>query len=610
MKFITFASVESFASWFQSLTKQPPEEDFTVRLFISSRSLLGARHAPLFEKINQFMLQKKYLGEDVRRLPVLVTAHSASDDFDRSNYKLPIYDNIIFKPFDPAVVDGKIHWAISKQDALGSEELAKQKPVSPLEMLKNVEIDRITELGFRSISSKPIESGKLARYYIPTLKPLGDDYGVYARSTSCEKIGDENRYRCSFSYFGLDQEKAKNIRSLIESSENCVEIEFEKVLEDEVGIIIVAQEKDLNQRLEAMMRASFKGVNSETFQNFFEFYSELEPVEAAKSWAENFKSVSPLILEYNHPDSTFLRAYLEKSKEEEAEEYLGISRENLARFKTLCLTSVNSSDLRHKVGDFWARDVKEPLALKINSNGQTYFITLESSQVIESEQDKSQTLQLRIKPAKAEEVAAMAEEASRIPKNTKVLLLSETIAQSRDINFWQEIKKKLNSDVDPEDIPIIVIGRTELELYDQAKEREHYDDYLVEPFDQAYLKKKIKQRVPEINLGEGKSSRACAETKETIKVGTQVDVQNFSEVSLSIEYIRELELDCFREFVIYIRELRSFEEITAKHVGSEKGNEGFINHFSIFGHDDTTNQKIRQWLNEQYVLDKQDEGGD
>ena len=39
----------------------------------------------------------------------------------------------------------------------------------------------------------------------------------------------------------------------------------------------------------------------------------------------------------------------------------------------------------------------------------------------------------------------------------------------------------------------------------------------------------------------------------------------------------------------------------------ENRKEIMINHFTLFGHGDKINQRIRQWLNEQYVLSKKDE---
>lgn len=607
MQFITFRSLESFASWFESLTKSPPEDNFQVLMMISSRQLLGARHSSLLQKISGFMKQKGYLIEGADRLPLLVTAFSASDDFDRSHYKVPFIDNVIFKPFDAAVCKGKLNWALKKHDAMGSEELAKQKPVSPLEMLKDVQVQRITELGFRSESTRPIEAGKLARYYIPTLKPLGDDYGVYAASTSIEALQDSPIYACSFSFFGLDQDKAKNIRDLISKSQDSEDLMFDEIKPSEtLGVIAVADEKDLKQRIESSITASFKNAKAQGFLNFFEFYSELEPVEAAKAWTESFKGTPPLILEYSYPDGGYLRAYHEKDKENMIESYLGLNTENLSRFKTLCLSSLESAELRKKVSEFWTADKKEPLAIRMVQDGDIFFLTIAQSQIVDSEKDRSKVIRIVIRTATDEEVAAMAAEASRIPQNTQLLILGESIFRRRELAFWNELKQKLNPNLPPELLPLIVIGKTKLVLYDQAMELEGVADYLVDPFDQAYLKKKIKYLIPEIQLNNEKAARACANGEETIKVGTQVEVRNFSEVSLSIEYHRPLTPGSFREFVIYIQEEGAYEELTAKVVESEKDGDVFLNHFTIFGHDDVTNQKIRQWLNEQYQLDKQD----
>lgn len=597
-----FYSIEKFSHWFGEFVSEPPGEDYKITCLVSNSRILGARHSSLLKKISTYIKMKGYLKEDKERLPILIVARDV-EGFDKRNYQSDLFDNLLFKPIDMAVWHGKIDWALTGKDAMGNEELQKQKPVSPLEMLKDVEIDRLTELGFRSSSPKGLEKGKIAKYYIPSLKPLGNDYGVYATCSSCEKQGDV--YICSFSFFGLDAEKARNIRKLIQGHPKEIKLELENSHQvNPTGIVAISEESDLLNRMEGAIEASFQNVDLRLYESFMDFYSEVDAKKATASWLEAYQNKKPLILSYDFSSGVYIGATL-KGDKSALEDYLGLTADQLKNFKMLCLTYCRAKQ-RVSISRYWSKPDKGIQTLIIKDKKRTVFLTIEGSEV-KKEENTAPVLEVEVRAATPQEVEEYKREEKNLPNEISVLLLSEKMALSRSKEFWAELREKLNQPV------LFVIGKTKLELFDQALERDNYDDYLVDPFDQTYLKKKIKYLVPVIQTQEETPSRDCLPDREIIKVGTQVDIQNFSEISLSVEYYRALDPGCFREFVIYLQRERVYEELLAKHVSSEPDENDknkVINHFTIFGHGDKTNQRIRQWLNEQYALSVQDQEGE
>lgn len=601
IEFEVFSNVEEFSEWFHDLVEEPPEEKPSVSLLFSNRKILGQRHQSLFTKINTYMKNHGYLPEDKERIPILITAQNASE-FKRETYRLDIFDNIIFKPFDAAVARGKINWALSGHDALSDEELTKQTPVSPLEMLKNVHIDRFTELGFRTISTERIPLGRLARYYIPSLKPLGEDYGVFASCTECNEQPN-GTFICSFSFFGLDPIKLKNILKIIMDDPNNTELPLKNEEHiDDTGVIILSEEKDLSTRLRNSINSAFRSVDIVSFNSFIDFYSQLNLADALEEWLSGHEFTDTVVFEYTRKEGIFTRSYIASKEDQEIESYLELGKEQIINFKTLLLKNSDES-LRHQISEYWCGPQNKKTTLILPGKGQNTYLTIEKSEKTYNDENGKYYLQIFVRPATEEELKKITKK-SHLPDNPRLLLISERIFNARGMQFWSEINRSLSKKQNTE---IIVIGKTPLSLYDQAKKYEGITDYLVEPYDHTYLKKRITQSIPDVEFAEQAPARHCSHTDETILVGVQVDIKNFSEVSISLEYSRELERNAFREFVIYIQSEKIYEELFAKHVDTEKLSDGvYLNHFTLFGHGEKTNQHIREWLNEQYALSKKE----
>lgn len=609
---LRFKTVIEFANWFSQFVQEPPEENYQVMLMVSDFRILGANHISLFQKINTFMAKMGFLPEGKTRIPLLISARDV-EGFDSRLFQHPIFDNIVFKPFDASVCRGKIDWALFGTEAIQKEELQKQKPVSPLEMLKDIEIDNVTEIGFRTVGLKRIEVGKLAKYYIESLKSLGDDYGLYATCTHVTEIpGPTPQYTCLFSYFGLDRERARKIRLIIGEAKGTVPAQTQMKAPPtgaKSGVVLIGQSKEQAKRLESALDASFKNLDVVSFPNFTDFYTEIDAEKASKSWLEQFGKITPAILEFDQGTELFIKAFRKGEKSgAQLSDYLGMTVEHLKRFKTLCLSNC-LPDQRKTISQFWAQDVKSPQTVILRDGGSTFFVTLVAGQLVDGKVGESKKRQIEIRPSEPREVQAYLKGQSRLPGDLRLVIMTDKIAKLREKDFWKELRTKLNPRRAKEPAPIIVLSDTRLNLYEQAREAECFTDFMIEPFDQAFLKKKIKYLLPDLELREEEKPLMALPGKEKAKVGVQVNVQNFSEISISVEYHRDLPTDCYRDFIIYIKKEREYLRLLAKHMASqrdEKDTSVIVNHFTFFGLGDRTNQKIRQWLNEQYSLSKQE----
>ena len=620
-----FKTVIAFAEWFSSLSREPApgheKVTYRVMLMVSNFKLLGATHVSLFNKINSFMLKMGFLEEGRSRIPLLISARDV-DGFDTQPFQNPIFDDIIYKPFDASMCRGKIQWALFGVGAMKKEELLKQKPVVPIEMLKNIEVDNITDVGFRSVIEEKIEPGKLAKYYFPSLKSLGADYGVYA---NCVRVlaskPPDKIFANEFTFFGLDRERAIQIRSIVapavsspspqpltKATPQLKSVAAPPPIKGPInGVALVGLSKEQEKRCEGFLDTAFRNTQVVVYPNFTDFYTEVDAEKAAKAWLDQVGKVTPVIVEFDLGTDLFARVFKKDDRScRPLNDYLGLTLEQLKRFKTLCLMCCKLEQ-RKAITQMWAQDMVGNQVVVLRDNGATYFITLVASKTFEGKIGDTKKRQIEVRPSEPREVQQYVKGDSKIPPNLKLILTSQTIANLREKEFWLELRGKMSGRPGVF-VPMMVMGEDKIREYSLVQKLDCFTNYLPEPNDQMFFKRLIKKVIPEMQLATEEVENRLP-VKESIKVGVPVQVANFSEISIAIEHHHALPTDCYREFVIHLKKENEYLRLLGKHMGSqpaEKRPGVFINYFTFFALGDKTTQKIRQWLNEQYSLSKQE----
>jgi len=162
-----------FTAYKNSLGPQDEADknDNTVVRLDFSRVRLIIADVDSTHKIDQSLWQKflkqleKHQKEQKFPIRFFYTSYDNDGEFNPHNYHSNLVYNILIKPLDPVIVEQMISLALNKEGPLKVKDLYQQKQPTIIELIKDIEIDRLTELGFRTISKRPIELKKIARYF-------------------------------------------------------------------------------------------------------------------------------------------------------------------------------------------------------------------------------------------------------------------------------------------------------------------------------------------------------------------------------------------------------------------------------------------------------------
>lgn len=579
-------------------------EKLKVSVLIVSNTLIGPQNYGLFEKLSQYFSTNGFLIEGKTELPVIFTAREDLA-FDVTPYMKPLFENLMFKPFDKNVCIGKMDWAIRGPVATKDEQLHSEIPPFHIEVLKDVAIERVTELGFRSAASQKIATGKIAKYYLPFLDASVRE-GFFAKCIGCGPHPTKDEmFLVSFSFFAMNAKQIRKVRSYIEKM-NAGEVRVMELPNFDFNsgeappatiVTVVSEDENQGNRIKDYLKASFKDFEVFSYKNMLDFQLEAIP-SMAKAAFVNDDAEGPLEAEiiYDVDGATLVKTIPDVDPEKGL---LGLSKKQVERLKSALLTAVEEKERGDILAYFkGANDQSKTIALR--ENGQTSLLTIVSS--VDTEIDGRMRRKIVLRVASVEDAEKYAIEHMSKSSQTRVLFVSQRIASKYDAHYWGEIKNKL-LDGKNEKISVMVAGSEQLEDHTKILQYTEFDDYFVEPFDPAYLEKKVKQMYPMIETA-AVMSRAYFDIDTVIQTGVPVRLKKISELSVSMKYYRPIDSKKYRTIVLVAEDYRR-EEFLLRSMGfdeekDDEGNQVFINYFNFFCLGDADNQFVRQWLNETY----------
>lgn len=123
--------------------------------------------------------------------------------------------NVIFKPFDPLILKETIHLALQKGKLAKSLEMKSQKSSAFIGVLKEVELQAISELGFITISDAQIPKFGLTKYFSP-LFAVGKKRSAWAQCISSEPHPDKSgHFLNKFQFFYAKKDFLNQIRKYV-----------------------------------------------------------------------------------------------------------------------------------------------------------------------------------------------------------------------------------------------------------------------------------------------------------------------------------------------------------------------------------------------------------
>ncbi len=584
-------------------------EELEISLMIINKGLIAPEKHNLLERLSQYFVVNEFLSEGLEELPILYVAREDTE-LDVSRFKKKLIKNIMFSPFDKNVCIGKINWAIMGPPASKEEQLHKEVPPEPIEMLKEVEIEMISELGFRTISNQEINTGNVAKYYIPLLN-FESQEGVFAKCTICSPHKEQpGMYRTSFSFFALDAKQIRSVRKYIEEQRNENESMVLPNPEKEEGgepphvhISVISEDENQGSRIKDYLSSSFSHFSVYSFRNMMDFQLEAIPAllnhqdeEAEEDEELEDDDPDQIWIEFNEPGD------FSKSEPElkAGESIYGVPVDQWKKMKMLLLQSV-PEDKRGDVLAYWKGIKDESFIFSLRIGDDTLLLAVDHS---EQGEDDATYRRIYFRKATPEEMLEYANSIATDANKSRVIFVSQNIARIYSPGYWTELKKNLVKDSPDEKVVMFIVGAKGLEKHTDLLKLSGFDDYFREPFDPHYLERKVKQAYPLLTTSEP-MGRTYHDIVTKIQTGVPVKVLKVSELSMMVKYYRSIEVNKYRHVALDSTEHQKRLECLVRCVGSEKekdedGNEYFINYFNFFGLGDASNQYVRMWLNEIY----------
>jgi hypothetical protein len=232
LNILKFRDLEGFYKWFSVLIEQieaesqlptnsnqnlkrPKRED--LKLLIGDIQFLGPNYFSLIEKMRKLMVRRNLiLKED--DLAILLTAFE-SPSMDVKQIESRIITNIVFKPFDLPILKQQMQIALASQKAISDFSVFTQKLNATAEMLKEVQLESFTELGFTTRSNRALKVDDVSKYYSRHFATPGLA-SLHARCVSCEPHPIyPTEFKTEFRFTGISNAQVKKLRQSLFSFE-------------------------------------------------------------------------------------------------------------------------------------------------------------------------------------------------------------------------------------------------------------------------------------------------------------------------------------------------------------------------------------------------------
>lgn len=223
LRILTFKDLEGFYNWFSQLMKQNDSaiKKDDLKLLIGDIQFLGPHYFSLISKVRKLMTRRGLIKKE-EDLAIILTAFD-SPDLDFKQIESQIITNIIFKPFDLPILKQHLQIALANQKAVTNFVVFSQKLEATAEMLKEVQLESFTELGFTTRSNRQLNVGDISKYYSPHFE-ASNKVSVLAHCISCQPHPSlPGEFTAEFRYLGLSNPQTRKLRQKLFSIEHSMD---------------------------------------------------------------------------------------------------------------------------------------------------------------------------------------------------------------------------------------------------------------------------------------------------------------------------------------------------------------------------------------------------
>ncbi|MES2854950.1 MAG: hypothetical protein V4692_03750, partial [Bdellovibrionota bacterium] len=213
---VNFDNSSGFLDWMVKLQDHDPEiapplpKDKFLGIVTSIESW-KFKDVKLIGKFKALFVQKG-LAPTEEELCVVFTGYE-TPSFQKKRFEYRSVNNFIFKPFDKVVLKQMLEIALNGRQKIKNHYTHVLKSDAHIEMLKEIRLTGLNELGFQTTSDQPIETGKTAKYYAGFLE-TGQHRSALAQVLSFEHPEGKAQAEVRLRFFALDQQQSFNVQKL------------------------------------------------------------------------------------------------------------------------------------------------------------------------------------------------------------------------------------------------------------------------------------------------------------------------------------------------------------------------------------------------------------
>lgn len=239
LEILSFNDLDGFHKWFSSVINPSTQQEanpnapgdgapsekrdlknkqIEFKLLIGDIQFLGPNYFSLIEKLRKLMVRRKLL-KDENDLAVILTAYD-SPELNFKQIESRIITNIFFKPFDLPILKQQLKVALGKLKSLNDNTIYSQKLETSAEMLKEVQLESFTDLGFVTRSNRELKLNDVSKYYSRHFE-VNKKTSLLARCLTCRPHPQfPGEFQAEFRYIGVNNLQIRKLRQELFSTKS------------------------------------------------------------------------------------------------------------------------------------------------------------------------------------------------------------------------------------------------------------------------------------------------------------------------------------------------------------------------------------------------------
>jgi hypothetical protein len=603
-----FNTLEEFSGWITSFIKdgmavvetagfklaEDTEQESistekSVRLLVCKTEILGAQSISLISKTIELFVRKNLCTQE-EKTSVVATAFD-NPDFDIKPYEVKFFNNVIFKPFDPLILEEHLRYAFVGHKKPNDVNFKSNKLEAQVEMVKDIPCEGFSDLGFITISDREIKIGEVGKFY-------SDEFAsesirsVMARSVKSvpRTVNGQQTFMCWMEYFGLETGQIKKFRKDLINDYPTTHLNANvKNFKKNILMLDALAEVELPSSLKRF----FPQANTYYYSDFNRFVFDSAPDSSGLLVEKDIPVPTGFVLTLDNSGHFFL----DQEPKSEIENVFGETFKDLKK-KDFPAMLMNESK-KAWTDAFTAKKVPagKDTVLMLENVGKVFLVKLKQiTKALNANQMPIWEIGLA-EMTMAEKVAYI-KSRSPLPPTIDIVIASE--------GFMSHI---VDGQLYPDAKKILIVKN---QISDKEKKRwsaSVYDVFTV-PADRNYLVKKLYLAFMDKGAW---TVLHFNDVKKEIQSAQQVQIDEISEAGVSFKYHRPMEVGTFRRFYLWTPnelELRDYHASCNYYEEFKEGQKVTYNHhFVFFGMKDFYLKNIRLWVLENYIQSKSKEGG-